>query len=141
MKSPHAMTREELEEEVVYLREEVSATYDIAQFDFLRKLGLRAGPARMLLALRRAAPRAMTKTQLLEIGQHPHGEPLLKMVDVYISHIRKLVGFEGIETVWGHGYFMTTIGVRAMDALGLPNPVSGLKVTALQRVGRGGRSA
>lgn len=54
--------------------------------------------------LKAAAPRVVTKEEILA-GLYPDGnEPGAAIIKVFIRHIRKAFGDASIATVWGRGY-------------------------------------
>lgn len=113
MKSPDAMTREELEDEVVYLRGELGLTTSASAIGAVKAAtGLSDGPARVLLALYRTKGRALAKHQILDTvpAQRTIDDRDPKLADVWICRIRQATCFEAVDTVWGQGYAISPTG-------------------------------
>jgi DNA-binding response OmpR family regulator len=111
--SPDMMTREELEGEVTYLRGELGLiTSASAMVAVKNATGLSEAPARALLALYRNKGRLTAKHQLLDAvparGGVDERDP--KMADVWVCLIRAATFPTVVQTVWGLGYAITTVG-------------------------------
>jgi DNA-binding response OmpR family regulator len=111
---------EDLAERVAYLESELALREDA---DELRKLrvafGVRPSAARLIRALFNAKGRPVTRWQLLE--QIPGNEDRnLKIIDVYVCHLRKVFGREGIENIWGQGYRLSGEAALRVGAILLP---------------------
>jgi DNA-binding response OmpR family regulator len=118
MKPPAEMTRDDLVDEITYLRELAYGAPDAEAIDKLR-LRLRVTPheARLLLCLQRARPSRPVSKEL--IGQHmplAHGHDRAEdanNVSVYVSRLRARFGRQIIETVGASHLFR---GYRLTDA-------------------------
>ena len=119
-KRPEDMTREELEEEVAYLRRELGLMRDDNEIAALRRAyPMHRGGARVVMALRAAAPRGLTYLQLDEAVPQikgTSGERDLKIITVWTHYARKALGHDAIETVWGKGLRLTPSGIALVDA-------------------------
>lgn len=118
MKAVERMSREDLEEEVLFLRAELRADETAAEINRIRALGLAPADSRVLLQLMRRSPVAVSRANLFEISSRDgiDRDASLKIVDVYISRIRKIVGYNSVQTVWAYGYRLTTDGYAAVSA-------------------------
>jgi DNA-binding winged helix-turn-helix (wHTH) protein len=96
---------EELEEEVAYLKSELGLIHDATLVDQIKRaLGIRPGPAHLLMALYRASPgRTVSRWHLLE-SLPPADRPDDSIVNVYVCKLREALGDDAIVTVWGTGY-------------------------------------
>lgn len=117
MKRPEDMSREELEEEVAFLRSELGQSCSDTELLELQKgTGLRPGETQVLMALHRAKGRLVSHAALFEAapakwaGEDRNPE----IVKVYISKIRSALGPNTIETGHGRGYRLTDEGQRAV---------------------------
>ena len=102
--------------------EKLSAQISVLCRGYMEPVGSEALPGvkltpneRNLFALLEARlGRAVSRGALLDAAAYHHGwdrEPLPKVVDVYICHLRKKLADSGfrIETVWGQGYRMMRV--------------------------------
>lgn len=80
-----------------------------------RCYGFRIGPARMLLELLRRRGRTVGKAALWRVAAVSQ-EADLKIVDVYISRLRRSVGPDRVETVFGYGYRIGVADAEAIEA-------------------------
>lgn len=120
MKRPDAMTREELQDEVVYLRGELGLLRDDDQIANLRRAyPMHRGAARLVMALRAAGQRGLTYQQLDEAIPQVHdsgGDRGIKIISVWASYARKALGPGVIETIWGKGLRLSPNGIALVDA-------------------------
>lgn len=109
---------EDLEEEVAYLRSEMGERLRVERVDEVaRRLKLAPGVTALLLILYGAKGRPVSIYQACEAlpspskneDRNPH------LVAVYVTKIRKTLGADAIENVWGNGYRLTQHG---MDSVG-----------------------
>lgn len=125
MKDVSEMTREELEEECAYYRSEISIVKEDALIAKLKDAGIKGNhPARLALVLYRAAPRKLSKRYLLaylqECGSQAEGR---KIIDVYLSNLRRVLGPDAFETSWALGVSLTPAGKAAIAAFGVSHPL------------------
>lgn len=100
-----------LEDEVAYLRSEMGLSVSATRVGLVRAaLKLRPGCCKMLLAMFDAKGRVLNRFQLAEAHAHPNGGDTLRAVNVHMCLIRKRLGQESIEGVWGVGYRLTDAG-------------------------------
>lgn len=121
----HTMSREDLEEEVKYWREEHDLTVSRDHLNALRKqFGLTPQQAQLLLVLRAANGKHLTRGQIFDAIWN---DAMIdeKIVDVIVSKLRQKLGPQkprswAIETVWGRGRMLTPAGISLIDkALGV----------------------
>lgn len=127
MKSPRAMSREELEEEVAYWRGEVSLIYSDDSVGRMIQAGVPGRmPALMALSLYSAAPKPVSKWMLLhQLRSNGSRATDLKVIDVYVHRLRRLIGQDSIETIWAQGVLLTPKGEAFVESIGLPRrPIS-----------------
>lgn len=118
MKSPDTMTREELEEEVAYLRGELGLTISAAAVGAVKAAtGMSDGPARVLLALYHSKGRPLAKYQILDAApaQRTERDRDPKLADVWINRIREAAGHDTVRTIWGRGHAITPDGIIVVD--------------------------
>lgn len=125
-KRPEDMTREELEEEVAYLRREMGVAEHADLIWRLRsRFRISPGAIEMLLALYRAGGKTLNKSQL-EFAVDAEGardRDYGNIVNVYVCRIRKALGDDAIGTHWGRGFRLTPEGIALVDAaLGIQPP-------------------
>lgn len=98
------MSREELEDEVVYLREEMGMTANAVAVAQYQSLGLTRREARVFVSLQ-TAKRPLDAIDL-ECALDPLGDDrnLTDLTKTYVSRIRKKLGPDTIKTHWGIGY-------------------------------------
>lgn len=67
--------------------------------------GLTPNEGRLMLALYEARPRTLSRGHLCDLLQRKdHAiEPYLKVIDVMVCKIRRKIGADKIDTVWGAG--------------------------------------
>lgn len=120
MKSPEDMTREELEDEVVYLRSELGLMQSDDEVAHLRRAyPMSRAAARLVLALRAAGQRGLTYHQLDEAVppvKGTAGDRNVKVLTVWVCHARKVMGAAAIETIWGRGVRISPTGAALVDA-------------------------
>lgn len=119
MKRPEDMEREELEEEVAYLRSELGITDDATSIAALRDTyGLPPAASRVLMSLYLARGRVLSKDQISDslpvVTRDTWSER--KLADVYVCRIRAKIGHAAIKTAWGAGYYLTPEGIAKVDA-------------------------
>lgn len=114
MSCPHCTA---LEEEVAYLKDELSLTKSKDVVDRLRRrFQLSGQQATVLAAIYNAKGRCLQQWFLEEIAPPmlaPDRGP--KHMQVQICNIRNKVGKAAIETVWGAGYRITDLGRLLCD--------------------------
>lgn len=117
MKSPAAMTREELEEEVSRLRHELGLMREERVFTALRKkFRLTPVETRFLIALYDAKGEPLTAWDLHLKVPAPSGlERASNVVAVFISRLRGIIGRNAIDTVWNRGWALTPVGITTVD--------------------------
>lgn len=117
MKSPDAMTREELEEEVAYLRGELNEATTERTFAGLRRaFALAPTETRFLLALYEARGRTLSRWIFDEKVPPVTGQDRQSnVVAVYIWRIRQTLGRDAIKSEWGRGYFLTPSGIADVE--------------------------
>jgi DNA-binding response OmpR family regulator len=118
MKRPEDMTREELEEEVAFLRSELGWSLRETDLELLvAAYPMRKSSARLVMALYRVAPRLLSVWQLdriVEATQSEDRDP--KIINVMIHFARRGMGADAIKNVWGQGYRLTPHGIALVDA-------------------------
>lgn len=117
-RAPDTMTREELEEEVAYLRSEMGLANTAAAVAAVKAAtGLQDGAVRALLALYAAKGRPLAKYQILEAipAQRGHDDRDPKLADVWVNHIRRATSHGVVNTLWGHGHSISPAGVALVD--------------------------
>lgn len=80
---------------------------DITVLAQLRAKGISAKPAGILLALGARPGTALTKEQLFNHLYPLDSDAEMKIIDVFVCKLRKILGKDVIETIWGQGYRMT----------------------------------
>lgn len=104
MKPVDRMSRDELADECIWLRDRLAVEVKLGLEDFIeRRFGLTKNQGRVVSLLARLSPRPATKAHIMETLYAGRDEPEAKIVDVMISRIR-IVGSIAIETVHGRGY-------------------------------------
>jgi len=120
VKLPEDMERDELEDEVAYLRSELGLMRDDDDVAALRQAyPMPRSAARLVLALRAAGQRGLTYQQLDEAlpqTRGPDGERQLKVLTVWACHARKALGSDAIQTIWGRGFRISPQGAARVDA-------------------------
>lgn len=117
-------TREQLEDEVTLLREQIRAvTGESRELGVLMAQGMTQRQATILFILLKRAPAVVSRQTLhiLLYGDRTDGGPEPKIFDVQVSRIRYVLRREGcsgkIETVWNAGYRASPKLVRWADEL------------------------
>lgn len=119
MKRPEDMTREELEEEVAYLRGELGPADDHDRDKLRLTFGTTLAETCLLSALYAANGRPLSYWLLAE------SFPPTRMNDdrndvgavkIWISRIRKKLGADTVRTIYGRGYAITPQGIALVDA-------------------------
>jgi len=115
----------ELEERVAYLESELGLAQNTARESLFRQaFGLTGQEARLVMALYDVKGRILSKYQLEDAIQRVAGGTALKIADVYVCRVRKRMGYDAIETVWGLGYKLTPKGVAMVDAIEQPKAIA-----------------
>lgn len=127
--APNCARCDVLEEEIAYLRSELGLQTELTMKRGLsRSLGLSPGELSLALALYRAKGRVVTSSFLEEILPDPRGnagERTLKLVQVYVCRLRRTLGFDAIDTIWGQGYQLMPKGREIIrEALEGPRQVA-----------------
>lgn len=118
MKQPDQMSREELENELVHLRDVVGRTAN-EQLDgvLLKRWKLTERESQVIVALYRAGGRTVIRESLFDIVYGYEDGPSLKIIDIFVCKARKKMGDGMISTSWSRGYFMTHRAIREIDQL------------------------
>lgn len=108
-----SIREQELEEEVSFLKRQlgIEADKDIAR-KLTEALGVTRYQARLLTVMYVRRGAILTKDALLDAmyaGQAD--EPFVKIVDVFVSQIRRQIGGGAIRTLWGQGYGLSPEGL------------------------------
>lgn len=102
---------EALEADNAYLKSELGLVIDESRVGRLAgDLHIPPQAARLLVSLIDAKGRLLSRDYLWQTLPHPNGGEEYKKLDVYISAIRRALGFNAIGTVHGMGYRLTAIG-------------------------------
>ncbi|MEO1208432.1 MAG: winged helix-turn-helix domain-containing protein [Cyanobacteria bacterium J06638_20] len=80
---------------------------DVTVLAQLRAKGISTKPAGILLALGARPGTALTKEQLFNHLYPLDSDAEMKIIDVFVCKLRKILGKDVIETIWGQGYRMT----------------------------------
>lgn len=115
---------EELREEIAYLRSELGIQREADKIQRIRsalpRRHSRGQTAQAIVALYDAKGRPVSKLQLLDAippkwdGADERGESI---VNVWIWHARKALGFDAVQTVYAHGFALTPVGMERVAAL------------------------
>lgn len=109
----------ELEEENAWLRSELGLIQGADRLATVRRtFGLQPGDASLVLALYQAKGSVRNKLQLHEAIPAvwvDHDDRGLKIIDVRICRLRKRLGHDAIETLWGQGYRLTAEGIAKVS--------------------------
>lgn len=108
----------ELETEIAYLRDVLGIVQTASHLTTLRRQwGLTKTEARVVLALYRRSPGALTKDALLSIlySERPNDEPIGNVISVYICKIRAKFPEHWVCTSWSVGYFLSDDGRSALN--------------------------
>lgn len=119
MKSPAAMTREELEDEVAYLRSELRPTLDHDRDRLMLALRTTTAETLILSALYASRGHPVSNWRLADAapaGRMTADRNDMAAVKVWISRLRKKLGADAVLTIRGLGYALTPIGVAQVEA-------------------------
>lgn len=77
------------------------------------------GNVDMLAALYAAKGKVLNKWQLLDATTSPSGKDDrdVKIVDIWVCHLRRNLGRDTIATAWGRGYSLTETGMAKVAAI------------------------
>lgn len=121
MRDPSKMSRDELEEEVRWLREELAVQLDATSLFKIRcSTGLCNQAARILLALYQSNGRMIGIPWMADnvIPCFREGDrDGDACVTVRICQVRKAVGYDSIGHLYGIGYHMTPLGIGKVSAM------------------------
>lgn len=118
MKRPEEMTRQELEDEVTFLRGEMGMLVEVEDIRAVQdRWGASPHEARTLLALHRAKGRCVSRDMLSETVPERYGDRLRFPADIYVSRLRARMGKGAIETIWGRGYAITPYGAAQVESV------------------------
>ena len=112
---------ERLEFEIAELRREVRGrSWHGQRLDLKAAYGLTANEANLVLMLRAANGRPVSKDFLLEsrprqMDRKPDLDDELKMISVLIWKVRQRMGRDTVVTHWGHGYALSKSGMALVD--------------------------
>jgi len=106
----------ELEERISYLESELCLALRVDQVSKLVSIGFTPSEAAQMLTLYQTG-RTMSDVALFDSIDHKCDGTDHKIVQVYVSRIRKHVGYDAIETVRGMGYRITPLGRRVVEGL------------------------
>lgn len=119
MKAPEDMSREELEEEVAFLRDELGLSKQGARAAALvTAFGVTAMEAQLIAVLFGAKGRPVSNLILeerLETARNKGGSRP-GFIGVYVCRLRKYLGPLSITNVWGQGYAMSPEGLAKVSA-------------------------
>ena len=108
---------EDLREEVAFLKRELGLERDADAQVRLRRAfrlsGREASILARLLARKGLLPKQTLWQSLYEDGD---SEAALKIIDVYVSRLRRALPAGSIDTIWGQGYTLTPVGREACAA-------------------------
>lgn len=113
MKAVEDMSREELEEEVAYLRGELGLQKAAVRSAKLADHGLTGLESALLVALYGANGRPLSRLvceERMQAARHGGGESL-HVVNVYISKLRTKLGADVISNTREVGYALTDVGL------------------------------
>lgn len=111
---------EELEARVEWLEGELGMRVEMAQLNALRMAaGITHGEGAMLMALRSGGGKPMPLWKLVEFIPSVNGseDRHPKLVHVLICRIRKKLGRDAVDNVWGKGYRISDVGSKRIDAI------------------------
>lgn len=121
---------EELEERIAWLESELGLQREADVLDaIISRMGRQAaqvgrpGIARTIACLYAARGRPVSKWNLLEASGTPTSDEdrNIRVVDIYVSRARQVMGFGAVRTVRGFGYALAPEGVEWVErALGVP---------------------
>jgi DNA-binding response OmpR family regulator len=119
MKSPDAMTREELIEEVAYLRSELRPTLDHDRDKIITALRTTVAETLILSALYASRGHPVSNWRLAEAapaGRMTADRNDMAAIKVWISRIRRKLGADAVLTIRGLGYALTPVGAAQVEA-------------------------
>lgn len=108
----------ELEEQVVYLRSELGIAIEAsATDDMIQAFRLTPFEGLILMALRMAYPRVMTRATLIDFipPSWRKEDAARTLLDVHVHRIRHKMGQGVIRTVYAVGFRLTPEGLSAVD--------------------------
>lgn len=118
MKSPETMSRNELEDEVAFLRSELGLQVeDSAVANLCAAFKLTQMEARTLLLLQSVGGRVVTPvfwSEAVEPYRRAGGDGVRDLA-VYIVRIRRRLGKAAIHNAWGKGYSITAVGQQLIE--------------------------
>jgi hypothetical protein len=119
----------ELEEQVAYLKGQLGLQVGATEASKLRAgFDLTTKEVAVVLHLYETRARATTKEGVLNALYGASLDvPEIKIVDVFVCKARKKLPDGSIETIWGHGYRLTSIGVAAIEAV-LGSPLADIRM-------------
>lgn len=119
MKSPAAMTRQELEDEVCYLRGELRPADNGEQGRLMAALKTTPAETRVLLALYAGKGRPVSNWRLTEASPPARmtaDRNDIAVLKIWISRIRRKLGADAVLTIRHLGYALTPSGVAQVEA-------------------------
>lgn len=119
MKRPEDMTREELVEEVVYLRSELGPAADHDRDRLVIAFRTTLAETCILSALYAGKGHPVSNWRLADAapaGRMTADRNDIAAVKVWISRLRKKLGADAISTTFGLGYALTPRGIALVDA-------------------------
>lgn len=125
-----------LEEEVAFLKSELGIVKDkTAETAFATRWGLTGKEAKILSHLyQKKGGLASRDGVMLAVYQGSPDEPEQKIVDVFMCKIRRKIGRDIVETIWGRGWRLTPHGVEVCAGL------VGTPLSEIERAGDDERS-
>lgn len=118
MRAPEEMSREELEDEVILLRERLSENSErLFRSVCVDRWRLTGRETDVLAALYHARGRMMSKSALLDAIYIYSDPPLTRALHVHICHLRRKMKNGWLETVCGQGYRLTKVAVSEITAM------------------------
>lgn len=110
-----AALAEVTEERDHYMRELGISRDHEAEGRVQSRLGLTTKEAALLMILHRRAGRVVTKEGLMEAMYNGMDEPEVKIIDVFVCKLRRKIGMDAVDTIWGRGYRITEAGVALVE--------------------------
>jgi DNA-binding MarR family transcriptional regulator len=108
---------EDLREQVATLKSKVGLARDIdAAAAFTLAWGLTRQEATLLVHLHQRSG-AVTRHSIMDAmyAESPNDEPDMKIVGVFIWKLRRKLGYDAIDTIWGQGYALAADSRRLCD--------------------------
>lgn len=105
----------DLEERVAYLERELGLSRDLTRVGSLVAKGWRGNPARIALALAYANGRILSDAQLADALPDRDRADDSNNIKAHMWWVRKMMGYDAVETVRGIGYRMTPKGCAAIN--------------------------